>query len=69
MKDHVPLPQKFYSSPFRRSTQTLNVTWHDILLDKPGYAPRVKESFREAIGLMSFEIRSNKSTIAAENRE
>ena len=34
IKANVPLPQTLYSSPMRRSAQTLNITWSDILLDK-----------------------------------
>lgn len=34
VKDGVPLPQTFYSSPMRRSASTLEITWRDIALDK-----------------------------------
>lgn len=34
LKDGVPLPQTFYSSPMRRSASTLEITWRDIVLDK-----------------------------------
>ncbi|KAK6526318.1 hypothetical protein TWF694_004917 [Orbilia ellipsospora] len=45
------LPQKFYASPFTRALQTLEVTWHDIVLNLPD-APKVhvKEGLRETIG-------------------
>ncbi|ORY29348.1 histidine phosphatase superfamily [Naematelia encephala] len=59
----VPLPQKLYSSPMRRSTSTLNLTWSDILLNK-GY---IKEMFRESIGLHTCDQRSNLSIIQEAN--
>ena len=43
IKDNIPLPLTLYSSPMRRSASTLNITWHDILLDK-GYLPYVSLS-------------------------
>jgi broad specificity phosphatase PhoE len=46
LKDGVPLPQTFYSSPMRRSASTLEITWRDIVLDK-GVRPVV--SFEENV--------------------
>ncbi|CED82588.1 Predicted phosphoglycerate mutase [Phaffia rhodozyma] len=60
----IPLPQVLYSSPMTRSMDTLNITWHDILLNK-GYVPQVKENWRETIGLHTCDKRSNKTAIAA----
>ncbi|ORX37383.1 histidine phosphatase superfamily [Kockovaella imperatae] len=62
IKDGVPLPQTLYSSPLRRSASTLNITWHDILLNR-GHVPRIKENFRESIGLHTCDQRSNISVI------
>ncbi|EJT52925.1 phosphoglycerate mutase family protein [Trichosporon asahii var. asahii CBS 2479] len=63
VKDGVPLPQTFYSSPMRRSASTLEITWRDIALDK-GVRPVIKEMWRETIGLHTCDERSNKSLIA-----
>ena len=52
----------------RRSASTLNITWHDIMLDK-GYVPHFKENLRETIGLQTSEKRSNKSVIEQTYRE
>lgn len=46
----VPLPQSFYSSPFTRSADTLNITWGDFVLNRPGApVPVVIEGLRETI--------------------
>lgn len=42
LKDNIPLPQRLYSSPMRRSASTLDITWKDILLNK-GVKPVVSE--------------------------
>lgn len=68
IKDGAPLPQVFYSSPFRRAASTLDITWRDILLNK-GYLPVIKEQWRENIGLHTCDARSNKSVIAETYRE
>lgn len=66
IEDDVPLPQMMYSSPLRRSSDTLQITWSDILLDK-GFQPIIKENWRESIGLHTCDKRSTKSIIAAEH--
>ena len=46
----VPLPQTFYCSPMTRSTDTLNITWGDFVLGRPGVPPPVVlEGLRETI--------------------
>ena len=64
--DNVPLPQTMYSSPLRRSADTLKITWSDILLDK-GVRPVFKENWRESIGLHTCDKRSSRSAIASEH--
>lgn len=46
----APLPQVLYSSPFRRSMSTLEITWRDILLkEKGGLTPIVREGLRYVV--------------------
>ncbi|KAL1405992.1 putative phosphoglycerate mutase pmu1 [Vanrija albida] len=63
LKDGIPLPQRLYSSPMRRSASTLEITWKDILLNK-GVKPVIQERWRESIGLHTCDWRNNKSDIA-----
>ncbi|KAK4055276.1 putative phosphoglycerate mutase pmu1 [Microbotryomycetes sp. JL201] len=59
----APLPERIYSSPLSRSARTLELTWHDILIDKRGVKPLVKERLRETIGLHTCDKRREKSVI------
>lgn len=42
----IPLPSSFYSSPLQRATNTLQLTWGDVQLDK-GILPLIMEDLRE----------------------
>jgi broad specificity phosphatase PhoE len=46
MKDAVPIPQSFYSSPLQRASNTLEITWKDIQLSR-GILPLIVEDLRE----------------------
>lgn len=39
----MPLPQSFYSSPLQRASNTLEITWSGITLDKGAPDPTIKE--------------------------
>lgn len=73
LEEGVPLPQVLYSSPLRRAADTLNLTWHDMLIKTPPGSsaahilPIFKEQWRETIGLHTCDQRSDKSTTAAEH--
>ncbi|SCZ90286.1 BZ3500_MvSof-1268-A1-R1_Chr1-3g01894 [Microbotryum saponariae] len=58
----VPLPERLYSSPFTRAADTLQITWHDILLNK-GLKPLILERLRETIGCHTCDKRSEKTII------
>lgn len=73
-KDAAPLPTKLFSSPFKRSSRTLQLTFEGILLPpgkipeiqggQPVSAPYVKEDLREQFGNDNTCIaRSSKTTI------
>ncbi|EMG45434.1 hypothetical protein G210_4387 [Candida maltosa Xu316] len=57
------LPTKFFSSPFRRSINTLVHTWHDIV-DLKEIKPLIEEHWRETIGTVTCDQRSKRSVIA-----
>ncbi|KAM0793388.1 hypothetical protein ACM66B_000841 [Microbotryomycetes sp. NB124-2] len=59
----APLPQTLYSSPLSRSAKTLELTWGDILIEKYGVRPLVKERLRETIGLHTCDKRSDRSIL------
>lgn len=40
IKDHIPLPQNWYSSPMRRAASTIQITWDDIVLNKGKKSPK-----------------------------
>ena len=73
IKRGMPLPTKFFSSPFTRSASTLVITWKDLLICKDGdkeaeskllgerMHPLVKEDLRETIGLHMCDKRAKKS--------
>ncbi|RKP28445.1 hypothetical protein METBISCDRAFT_25044 [Metschnikowia bicuspidata] len=58
------LPSRWYSSPFRRSMDTLIGTWKDTV-DFQQARPLIKEDFRETIGVHLCDKRSPRSVIAA----
>ena len=58
------LPSRWYSSPFRRSIDTLIGTWKDTV-DFQHARPLIKEEFRETIGIHLCDKRSPRSVIAA----
>ena len=71
IQDNVPVPRSLYSSPLRRSADTLNITWSDILLNpsdesQQAIVPTIKENFRETIGIHTCDKRSDKSVIQSE---
>lgn len=47
MKDSIPLPTSFYSSPFQRASNTLQITWEDIQLKDGQNIPLIMEDLRE----------------------
>lgn len=61
LKDGVPLPQTFYTSPLRRSASTLDITWKDIVLDK-GVRPIVS-SFQ-----VPTPLTSDQGSLAGDDR-
>ncbi|EER37841.1 phosphoglycerate mutase [Histoplasma capsulatum H143] len=65
MKNHIPLPQSYYSSPLDRCLQTSKLTFGDLDLpsDRP-YKPVVKELLRETLGVHTCDRRSAAAYIA-----
>lgn len=61
--DGLKVPSKWYSSPFRRSIDTLIGTW-DGIVDLKEVKPFIKEDFRETIGVHLCDKRSPRSVIA-----
>ncbi|KIP09612.1 hypothetical protein PHLGIDRAFT_67274 [Phlebiopsis gigantea 11061_1 CR5-6] len=60
----APLPQSFYVSPLTRSTDTLNITWGDFVLNRPGApVPIIVEGLRETIGVHTSDMRRSKTFI------
>lgn len=57
------VPTRFYSSPFRRSVDTLINTWEGIV-DLKEVKPLIQENWRETIGEHTCDMRSNRTTIA-----
>lgn len=62
LKDNLRLPSKWYSSPFRRSVDTLIGTWEGHV-DLKEVSPLIKEDFRETIGIHICDKRSPRSVI------
>lgn len=59
----IRLPTKWFSSPFRRSIDTLIKTW-ETHVDLTKVKPLIKEDFRETMGIHLCDKRSPRSTIA-----
>ncbi|KAF8433629.1 histidine phosphatase superfamily, partial [Terfezia claveryi] len=65
IKNGVPMPKSFYSSPLSRAAATLEITWKDITLNKKDYPkPIIKEKLRETLGLHTCDRRAPKCEIA-----
>ncbi|EGV64130.1 phosphoglycerate mutase [Yamadazyma tenuis] len=64
VKKGVKLPTVWFSSPFRRSADTLINTWESFV-DISTIKPLIMEDFRETIGVHTCDKRSPRSVIAA----
>lgn len=61
----APLPQTFYVSPLRRTSQTFDYTWGPVTnyTENVSFAPTVKELARETYGIGKESRRHNKTFI------
>lgn len=59
----MKVPSRWYSSPFRRSADTLIGSWKDIV-DLKEVKPHIKEDFRETLGVHLCDKRSPRSVVA-----
>lgn len=59
----LKVPTKWYSSPFRRSVETLIGSWKDTV-DLKKATPLIMEDFRETIGVHLCDKRSPRSVIS-----
>lgn len=62
LSEGLSLPSKWYSSPFRRSIDTLIGSWEG-LVDFDKVKPLIKEDFRETLGVHLCDKRSPRSVI------
>ena len=61
---HIPVPERYYTSPLDRCLATANITFHGLQL--PAHQPcipEVKELLREVIGIHTCDRRSNRTYI------
>lgn len=63
LEDGLEVPSKWYTSPFRRSVDTLIGTW-DGIVDLTAVKPLIMEDLRETIGVHICDKRSTKTVIA-----
>ncbi|KAK2747961.1 hypothetical protein FQN57_001552 [Myotisia sp. PD_48] len=64
MKDSIPLPETYYTSPLDRCLSTATITFGDLdLPPSQPFIPTVKELLRETIGLHTCDHRSSKGCI------
>lgn len=61
---HIPVPERYYSSPLDRCLATANITFSSLQLPAhQPFIPAVKELLREVIGIHTCDRRSNKNYI------
>ncbi|CAD6573124.1 MAG: hypothetical protein ASARMPREDX12_005819 [Alectoria sarmentosa] len=61
---HIPVPEKYYTSPLERCLATANITFNGLQLPaQQPCIPEVKEFLREVIGIHTCDRRSNKGYI------
>lgn len=64
--DHMPLPQRFCTSPLTRCLQTTHATWSDVPLPDGGtFQPMVIEAARELFGVHTCDKRGTRTAIEA----
>ncbi|KAI5812352.1 putative GPI anchored protein [Pyronema omphalodes] len=61
IKEHMPRPEGYYSSPLSRAASTLEITWSDISLDHRNTKAIIKEGLRETIGVHTCDRRGTKT--------
>ena len=63
-KQHIPVPEKYYTSPLYRCLNTANITFNGLQLPaQQPFNPEVKELLREVIGIHTCDRRSSKTYI------
>lgn len=63
---HIPVPEKYYTSPLDRCLATANLTFNDLQLPaQQPFIPEVKELLREVIGIHTCDRRSSRTYIQA----
>ncbi|ODH46359.1 hypothetical protein GX48_07550 [Paracoccidioides brasiliensis] len=64
IKEHIPLPQSYYTSPLDRCLATANLTFSNLPLPAGrAFKPTVKELLRETLGIHTCDRRSPTSYI------
>jgi len=60
----IPTPESYYTSPLTRCLETAKLTFDGLHLpDRHPFIPKIKELFREAIGVHTCDRRSTKTEI------